>query len=65
MLPSRDGAVFDHPGPGALVNVGSVSEFFVPIGSNLPGVGAQWKLPGTVARRNQSHTPGFFLDSTP
>ena len=36
MLPSPDGAVSDHPGPGALVNVGSARDSFAPIGSNLP-----------------------------
>jgi hypothetical protein len=36
VLPSHDDAVFNHPGPEAVVSVGSSRESFVPIGSNLP-----------------------------
>src|SRR5664279_5328584 len=28
-------------------------------------VGAQWELPGAVARRDQSHALGFFLNAAP
>jgi len=29
------------------------------------GARAQWELPGAVARRDQSHTLGFFLNPGP
>jgi len=28
-------------------------------------VGAQWELPEAVARRDQSHSPDFFLNPAP
>ena len=31
----------------------------------LAVVGVQWELPGPVARRNQSHALGFFLNPAP
>ena len=65
MLPSRDDAVFNHPGPETLVNVGSARESFAPIGSSLPDYDNYFCRDCRHIGHVRKGSPGFRACPTP
>jgi hypothetical protein len=65
VLPSRDDAVFDHPGPEAVVSVGTARDSFAPIGSNLPDADNYFCRDCRHIVHVRKGSPGFRACPTP